>query len=48
MLLVSTELDEILTLSDRIGVLARGRMHSLAPGADRAEIGAVMLGGRAA
>jgi len=47
-LLVSTELDEILTLSDRIGVLARGRMRSLAPGADRAEIGAVMLGGRAA
>ncbi len=47
-LLISTELDEILALSDRVGVLARGRLHGLSVGADRAEIGAAMLGGRAA
>lgn len=47
-LLVSTELDEILALSDRIGVLTRGRLHALPPGANRSEIGVAMLGGRSA
>jgi simple sugar transport system ATP-binding protein len=47
-LLVSTELDEVLALADRIAVLARGRLHDVPSGADRAAIGAVMLGGRAA
>jgi len=44
-LLVSTDLDEILELSDRIGVLHRGSLTVLAPGAaTRERIGALMLG----
>jgi simple sugar transport system ATP-binding protein len=43
-LLISTELDEVLALADRITVLARGRLHPVSRRADRAEIGAVMLG----
>ncbi len=44
-LLVSTELDEVLALADRVVVMARGRVNPVAHGAGRAEIGAIMLGG---
>ncbi len=43
-LLLSTELDEVLLLADRVFVLVRGELVPVARGADRAEIGAVMLG----
>ena len=43
-LLISTELDEVLALADNVVVIERGRLHPVSPGADRAEIGAVMLG----
>jgi len=47
-LLVSTELDEVLMLADRLLALVRGELVELARSASRAEIGAVMLGrGRA-
>jgi len=48
-LLVSAELDEILELSDRIGVLYRGEMVAILDGgtADREQVGLLMAtGGR--
>lgn len=42
--LVSTELDEVLALSDRAVALVRGRLVPLPDGADRDAIGAVLLG----
>jgi len=47
-LLLSTELDEVLLLADRVFVLVRGELVPVARDADRAEIGAVMLGRGAA
>jgi general nucleoside transport system ATP-binding protein len=44
--LVSTDLDEILALSHRVLVLRRGNLLEAAPGTGRAELGALMLGGR--
>jgi general nucleoside transport system ATP-binding protein len=44
-ILVSTELDEVLGLADRIGVMYRGRIIGELPaGADAAEIGLLMAG----
>jgi simple sugar transport system ATP-binding protein len=43
-LLVSTELDEVLELGDRIGVLFRGRILRDAGRPARERIGALMLG----
>jgi simple sugar transport system ATP-binding protein len=43
-LLVSTELDEVLALSDRVLALVRGRLVAVPPGADRETIGAILLG----
>ena len=47
MLLVSAELDEILSLSDRIGVLYRGRLVGTFDGADatRERLGYLMATG---
>jgi simple sugar transport system ATP-binding protein len=48
-LLVSAELDEVLELSDRIGVMYRGRLVAVLDGrsADREEVGLLMAtGGR--
>jgi general nucleoside transport system ATP-binding protein len=48
-LLVSAELDEVMELSDRIGVLFRGRLVAIVdgPSATREEIGLLMAtGGR--
>ena len=50
-LLVSAELDEVLELSDRIGVMFRGRLVAILDGraADREEVGLLMAtGGREA
>jgi ABC-type uncharacterized transport system ATPase subunit len=49
-LLVSSELDEVLSLSDRIAVIYRGRIVALLDGADadRDQIGLLMAGGAAA
>ncbi|HVD01737.1 MAG TPA: ABC transporter ATP-binding protein [Candidatus Dormibacteraeota bacterium] len=49
-LLVSSELDEVLSLSDRIAVIYRGRIVAVldAEGADREHIGLLMAGGKAA
>ncbi len=49
-LLVSSELDEVLSLSDRIAVMYRGRIVALVEGADadRDRIGLLMAGGAAA
>jgi general nucleoside transport system ATP-binding protein len=49
-LLVSSELDEVLSLSDRIAVIYRGRIVAVldADGADRDRIGLLMAGGKAA
>ncbi len=45
--LVSTDLDEVLGLSDRVTVLARGRLHEVGPDErSREGVGARMLGGR--
>jgi simple sugar transport system ATP-binding protein len=49
-LLISTELEELVELADRILVLSRGRVAGVvenAPGADR-RIGELMVGGRSA
>jgi simple sugar transport system ATP-binding protein len=47
-LVVSADLDELRTLSDRLIVLARGEISAeLAAGASDAEIGRAMLAGRA-
>jgi simple sugar transport system ATP-binding protein len=43
-LLISTELDEVMELSDRLVALVRGALVPIPAGADRAEIGAVLLG----
>jgi simple sugar transport system ATP-binding protein len=43
-LLVSTELDEVLALSDRVLALVRGRLVPVPPGAGREAIGAILLG----
>ncbi len=43
-LLVSTELDEVLALADRVGVLFRGALVDVPPGSDRAAVGALLLG----
>jgi simple sugar transport system ATP-binding protein len=43
-LLVSTELDEVLELGQRIAVLFRGRLIDAGAGADRARLGLMMLG----
>ena len=43
-LLVSTDLDEVLMLADRLFALVRGDLVPLRRDADRAEIGAAMLG----
>jgi len=43
-LLVSTELDEVLALSDRVLALVRGRLLPVPQGADREAIGAILLG----
>ncbi len=45
--LLSTDLDEVLALSDRVLVMVRGRLLPVpAGGRDRATVGALMLGGR--
>jgi simple sugar transport system ATP-binding protein len=43
-LILSTELDEILALSDRVVALVRGRIVPVPEGSDRAQIGAILLG----
>jgi simple sugar transport system ATP-binding protein len=49
-LLVSAELDEVVELSDRIGVMYRGELVALldGPTADREEVGLLMARGRKA
>ena len=47
-LLVSTELDEVLALADRRVALVAGRVVAIPEGADRGEIGAILLGREAA
>jgi len=47
-LLVSTELDEVLALADRRVALVAGRVIPIPEGADRGEIGAILLGRAAA
>jgi simple sugar transport system ATP-binding protein len=46
-LLVSTEIDEVSALADRVVALVRGRLLPVPPGADRATIGAILLGATA-
>jgi simple sugar transport system ATP-binding protein len=43
-LLVSTELDEVIALADRLVALVRGCVVPIPQGADRATIGAILLG----
>ena len=43
-LLISTELDEVLWLSDRVVALVRGELCRVPADADRARLGAIMLG----
>ncbi len=43
-LLLSTELDEVLALADRLLALVRGELREIEAGADRAAIGALLLG----
>jgi len=47
-LLISTELDEVIALSDRMVALVRGAVVPIPPDADRAAIGAILLGEAAA
>ncbi len=47
-LLISSELDEVLELSDRVVALVHGRVVAVPAGADRAAIGAILLGARSA
>jgi ABC-type uncharacterized transport system ATPase subunit len=42
--LISAELDEVLALADRVVALVRGELRAVPPGADRAAIGAILLG----
>ena len=44
LLLISTELEEVLWLSDRVTVLVRGELWLAPARADRAQLGAIMLG----
>jgi simple sugar transport system ATP-binding protein len=44
-LLISSELDEVLALADRLVALVRGELRAIPPAADRAAIGAILLGG---
>ena len=44
-LLVSSDLDEALAISDRLVAIVRGRLAAVPPGSDRAAIGAILLGG---
>jgi simple sugar transport system ATP-binding protein len=48
-LLVSEDLDELVRMSDRIGVLFRGRLSRIRPAAefDRARLGLLLGGGEA-
>jgi len=46
-LLISTELDEVLLLSDRMVALVEGRIVSVPRGANRAALGAILLSGAA-
>jgi simple sugar transport system ATP-binding protein len=43
-LLVSSDLDEALAIADRLVALVRGTVVPVAPGSDRAAIGAILLG----
>jgi simple sugar transport system ATP-binding protein len=43
-LFYSSDLDEVITLGQRIVVMARGTLREAPPGASRAEIGSIMLG----
>lgn len=43
-LLISTDLDEVLMLADRVVALVRGSLVPVPPGSDRATIGAILLG----
>ena len=43
-LLISTELDEVLWLSDRVVALVRGEVRRVPADADRAVLGAILLG----
>ena len=43
-LLISTELDEVLGLADRVVALVRGRFVPVPGGADAAALGAILLG----
>ena len=49
MLLVSAELDEVLELSDRIGVMYRGRLVAIldAEHAEKEQVGLIMATGQA-
>jgi len=47
-LVVSTELDEVLALADRVLALVEGRLVPVPAGADRARLGAILLGRAAA
>jgi simple sugar transport system ATP-binding protein len=46
-LLISTELDEVLFLADRVVALVEGRVVSVPENADRAALGAILLSGSA-
>jgi simple sugar transport system ATP-binding protein len=43
-LLVSSDLDEALAIADRLVAIVRGRLVAVPPEADRAAIGAILLG----
>jgi len=43
-LLISTELDEVMLLADRLVALVQGRLVPVPAGSDRAQLGALMLG----
>jgi len=47
-LLISTELDEVISLADRVVALVRGKVVPIPERADRAAIGAILLGESAA
>lgn len=44
----STDLDEVLALADRVGVMVEGKWFDVPAAATREEVGALMLRGRAA
>jgi simple sugar transport system ATP-binding protein len=43
-LLISSELDEVTALADRLFALVRGELLPVPAGADRAALGAILLG----